>query len=553
MTDPERTYRSLVSGDPAALAGHVRTLSAMSSRLDRARTDVDTAAGVPVWTGGAANAYAARASSLTYGISVNREVTGRLHGALDVAEAAYRAMESSADAVIAGWRGRDQPLPPLVEEIFARVFNGALVGLGRAYDRQLTAIRAVLSGEEVDTDDLDEQTREWVERGQERTDDWLDETGGGLGPLIPNTAATGDGRGLIPQGLGYDPLTRSLLQAYYKDGEPSVLAVVDEVTGKELTEVELGGYGYDDTRPGHVGGVTVDGDSVYVTDSGKVYEYSLREIRAAGPGTTVEQVQRPTDVAASSYSAFRDGRLYVGDHDASVMYVYEKDAHGVWVPVRDSDGGALSIATPDKAQGVLVRDGEFVFSTSHGRQNESALVVQDRDSGERSDEYPLPNMSQGVVEVDGQLYVTYESGAEKFDDAGTGGAGWLWGVPDDDGLWAMRNLTTTPLSALGLEPEVEVEPATLRSASGDMEDAAFALGRQSSVAAGLTVTAADFGDFPAAAPLATVVDDSVGAISRSLEVGSRAVRELAESLWSSGHDYDRTDQQVQAAFHQLRD
>lgn len=552
MTDPESTYQALLTGNPAALAGYVDTLATVGTRLDRARTDIETAAGVPVWVGGAANAYAVRVSSLTYGVSVNREVAARVHGALDTAESAYRAMETRADSLIAGWRGRDRSMPVLVEELFARIFNGVLVAAGRNYNRQLTAIKAVLSGEEVDTDDLDEATREWVERGEARTDDWINDTGGGLGPLIPNTAATGDDRGLIPQGLGYDPATRSLLQAYYKGGQPSVLAVIDEVTGRELTEVELGGYGYDDTRPGHVGGVTVDGNSVYVTDSGKVYEYSLSDIRSTGPGRTVEQVRMPTNVAASSYSAFHDGRLYVGSHDRNVMYVYEKDARGEWTQVRDTGGDAVAIATPEKTQGVLVRDGEFVFSTSYGRQNESALVVQDRTNGERSDEYPMPNMAQGVVEVDGQVYVTYESGAGKFDSAGTGPLGWLWGVPDDDGLWATRNLTTLPLSALGLETEVEVEPATLRSASGDLEDAAFALTKQHTVVTGIQVGTADFGDFPAAASLARSVDKMIGATSRSLKIGGRAVTELAEGLWNSGRDYDRTDLAVQEAFRKLR-
>ena len=77
--------------------------------------------------------------------------------------------------------------------------------------------------------------------------------------------------------------------------------------------------------------------------------------------------------------------------------------------------------------------------------------MQDRDSGDRSEEFPLPNMSQGVVEVDGDLYVTYESGSDQFDTAGTGPFGWFLGAPDDDGLWASRTMTTIQLAYLELD------------------------------------------------------------------------------------------------------
>lgn len=551
MTDPEVTYRSLITGNPDAPTAAAEALAAVGTSLDAARTGIADAAGVPVWSGGTANAYCQRVATLTYGVAVNREAVARARSALTTAASSYVSLERAAEGCIAIWRSRPSALPAIIEEIHARVVNGALVGAGRAYNRNLAAIDAVLNGDEVDVDELDEDTRKWVEQGEAKNDAWRDDTGGGLGPLIPNTAATGDERGLTPQGLGYDPATRSLLQAYYKHGDPSVLAVIDEVTGKELTEVRLGTYGDDTSRPGHVGGVAVDGDRVYVTDSGKVYEYSLNEIRAAAPGMTVEQQQSPTYVQASSYSAFHNGTLYVGSHDGNKLYAYERDAYGSWQQVRDADGPVV-IDTPDKVQGVTVRDGEFVFSTSYGRQNESSLIVQDRDTGERSDAYPFPNMSQGVVEVDGELYVTYESGSEQFDTAGTGPLGWLWGVPDSDGLWAARNMTTIPLEDLGLGGEFHVEPATLRTASLDLDDSSSALTKQHTIVDGISVQGADFGSFPASVPLATSLTTILDGTADSLKTGGAAVMLLADSLWDAGGDYDTADLAVQAAFKQLR-
>jgi len=127
-------------------------------------------------------------------------------------------------------------------------------------------------------------------------------------------------------------------------------------------------------------------------------------------------------VVGGAYSAIKDGKLYLGDFKANTMYVYEKDpSSGKWVQAGDP------VKTPDECQGVLVRDEGYVFSSSYGRDNGSSLIIQNRDDEtDRSDPYVLPNMSQGVVEVNGELGVTYESGAEKFDPAALD---WLWGSP----------------------------------------------------------------------------------------------------------------------------
>ena len=54
----------------------------------------------------------------------------------------------------------------------------------------------MLTGDEVDLDSLDEETRKWVEQGLEKNREWAEDSGSTFGPLIPNTAATGDDRGL---------------------------------------------------------------------------------------------------------------------------------------------------------------------------------------------------------------------------------------------------------------------------------------------------------------------------------------------------------------------
>ena len=439
----------------------------------------------------------------------------RARGAVEAAATGYEAVESAAGHYISCWRNRPDGLPPVVLELFARAVNGCLLTLGSAYNKQLAGVRATLTGDETTLDELDEETRRWVEDGLAKNREWLEDNGSSLGPRIPNLGAGGDDRSWIPQGLGYDPLTGTLLQGYYtKDeeghGKDSYLALIDEATGRETGEVKLGGA-VDDRgaplpggHPTHAGGVTVDGDTVYVADNGRLYTYSLEAIRSAGPGETVPQTGKPQlGLQGGSYSAMKDGRLYLGDHEKDTLHVYER-AGGEWVQVD-------TITTPPNVQGVLVRDDEIVYSASTGRHEAHSQLYVGGFDGSYGDPYLLPSMSQGVVEVDGELVVTYESGAEEFDHA-IAHTGELWWREDAE-LWANPHMTRTPLSELGLSDgqEFEVEPATLSAAAGELAGPSGDLKRAGADLDGVRVPGHLLGEVPAAASLSLEVEKLVGA------------------------------------------
>ncbi|WP_248581171.1 hypothetical protein [Nocardioides sp. InS609-2] len=327
------------------------------------------------------------------------------------------------------------------------------------------------------------------------------------------------------------------------------MALIDEATGREIGDVKLGSD-YLDSRgipettgqPTHAGGVTVDGDNVYVTDKGTMYTYSLRALRGAGPGETVPQsapAQKGLD--GGSYSAMKDGKLYLGDHGASTMHIYEKNSSGGWDKID-------TVKTPDECQGVLVRDGEYVFSSSYGRDNDSSLIVQNRyDETDGSDSYTLPNMSQGVVEVDGELVVTYESGAEEYDHM-EGNFGWLWGVDDEDSLWANPYMTRTPLSELGLTEDFEVEPATLEKAAHNLDSPASTLASAASILDSVLVQAHLFGEVPKAAGVSKAVNQLVEFSSGSVRTGAKAVGLAGDNLVAVASDYLTTDGHVGSGF-----
>lgn len=297
---------------------------------------------------------------------------------------------------------------------------------------------------------LDDTTRAWLAAGLHRTRSWLRRNDSRLGPAIPCILANGDDRGWIPQGLGYDPARGHLLQGYDIHRGGAGLTVLEADSGRLVAEVLLGEHpGAEPDRdgrraPGHAGGVTLHEDRVYVTDRHRLYTYALDVVHRAAPGDVVPQSEPVREIDGGSYVTSAEGCLYSGDFGTDTLVVYEPGPDGGWTR-RDT------WSTPARAQGVVVRPTELVFSTSYGRhQRHGSLVVQDRRTGERATPYHLPPMAEGIVEIGPHIVTSYESGAEKYADAIRRAWNWRRFRVTERPLWPMPRYTLTPLTDLGL-------------------------------------------------------------------------------------------------------
>ncbi|GGU20563.1 hypothetical protein [Nocardioides albus] len=302
-----------------------------------------------------------------------------------------------------------------------------------------------------DLDSIPGRTRRWVKGGMKRTDRWVQGLGGRVGPLIPNTLATGGVGDWTPQGLGHDPETNLLAQSYYSHDNGSALVLVDLKSGRSAAEVLLVGY-RGKAGPGHAGGVAIDGDDVWVSKgaagAGRLYRYSLSAIGESTKGAEVEPVEAPTKVAAGSYCRIRGDRLYVGGFAKQTLYAYARAEDGEW----DFSEPVLSTTTPPQVQGVVVRGAEYVFSSSFGRHRPSTIFICERKPdggvGAVRRQYKFPNMAEAIVEVSGELITTYESGASPYSRPAAYGFGILIGR-----MWASTHMTCTPIASLGLAPD----------------------------------------------------------------------------------------------------
>lgn len=567
MVDPEELYGKLVSGNSATVRGQADSVGDAIKKVEDSASRVTDAADRPKWTSDAAAAYRIRTAGVSQGLQVNIFALGRMETALDSGANAYDAMESKATTVIGHWRNRPSGLNPVVKEFLALVVHLQLVGVSANYSARLTTIAAFASGEKVDESELDADTRKWLKNGMDKTVEWFEKNEGSFGPLIPNLGASGDKRGLTPQGLGIDPNTGWIIQTSYShDGGNSVLSMVDPTTGQETVDVELGGWTGKDSAgdkveiptPDHAGGVASDGKYTYVTSSGEpshVFTYLTSDLKDGGKHA--DPIGPPTQLpnGAGAYGTIKDGQLYVGTHvgdiggggnkydgadDDGKLYRYLPDGHGGWTQDTSFGGGTGYVHTPPQAQGVVVRDGEYVFSTSLGRDKSGRLIPQDRQddepgNGDRGPAYELPYMSEGIIELDGNILTTYESGADYYGPHADSKV-------DDDDLWANPYMTKTPLDALGLSEDVEVSTESLKGAASDLDTAAGPLTKGAGLLGAITVSAANFGEVPAATTLTTALNDQLDKGERSLDAGARAVHRTSAGLSSNAKTYTDTDQ-----------
>ncbi|WP_254623954.1 MULTISPECIES: hypothetical protein [unclassified Myxococcus] len=250
--------------------------------------------------------------------------------------------------------------------------------------------------------------------------------------------------GWTPQGQGYDAKRDEVLTTYYSDEHDVLLSVQDKGSGSESLQVQLGGLDPkhpEEGKPTHGGGVSTDGEFVYVSDTRGIYVYTREELERAAKTGTVAQASQVMEVpfpegvkdpatgmdlvSAGSYMTVKDGYAYIGS--------YSKDGDGkagaVWRYKLDEETGSLiedsrqgPIRAPDRAQGMTVVDGALLFTTG-----DQKLIYQPFEASADSFTANIDNRvdisnglidpyAQGVNIIDGELWVTYESGSEKYRD-----------------------------------------------------------------------------------------------------------------------------------------
>ncbi|MBC9732399.1 hypothetical protein [Nocardioides marmotae] len=540
MDGPEAMYADMTSGDPGAVAALEsdvrRSMDDASDEVSLIRYAEDT----PDWESPSARtrfnmrAWATRAAGEVSFIRLNRAAL-----ALQAAESSYEVMAADAGRMIALWRREKAQATDGASLMILR----AGVMLALAVIRRAHGTRLAEATEFLVTDPLTDEQEDWLENGLLRSLRRDLENPSNHGPIIPDTLATGDDDGGIPQGLGYDPDSGHLLQTTYTEDGRARLSLIDPETGELVQTVDLGRGGAGDTAPDHAGGVAVHDGTVYVTSSDKpprLFAYDLSAIEHAAPGSTVPVLDTPVELKAGAYSTIVGDTMYVGTHNEDgpgrlSTYTWDR-MNGRW----QESGGPYP--TPPKVQGIAVRGSEIVFSSSLGRGNGSTLTSYNLHSvlaggsslGDPLRTVKLPNMSEGIVALPEGLLTTYESGAEKYSSPGSG---------DLADLWAALNMTVTPYSDLGLADggTIEVQPVTLAQASLLFAQVQVGLAAVERQVARMTLAGGVLGDVPEGSAFATAATTHLEETARWLGEGRISAEITAGGLATTAESYEESD------------
>lgn len=225
-----------------------------------------------------------------------------------------------------------------------------------------------------------------------------------------------------------------LVSGYMKGSEPSRIYITDTENNARFVTLSFEGKPFD----GHLGGISRYGDRLYLADGAAVYLLSLEKLLAAEAGASLSPEERIEVNNRASFcfadetylyvGEFHDGGKYVTDHphvapegkNHAIVSLYKHE--DLTAPVR-----IYSIR--DRVQGLAVKDGKMLLSTSYGITS-SMYYLYDlasaTDSGETLDGAPLyhfascerslkgPAMAEGITLWDGKFATLTESASDKY-------------------------------------------------------------------------------------------------------------------------------------------
>lgn len=250
--------------------------------------------------------------------------------------------------------------------------------------------------------------------------------------------------GFVPQGFDYDEDGQFyLISGYMKDStQPSRIYVVSEDGKKHCTQLlREDGTAYN----AHCGGITANGDYLYISSEGELSVFPLSEILEQDTATQIGSINIGERV---SFCTYHDGYLFTGafyraesyetpeyhhvttpagDENPALIWVYKADDNAEF-GIDPNPVAAISVR--DQVQGlVFTDDGKIVLSTSWGlNTSELCLYAPDSqrvgevknvplyylDSANLVEIVKAPPMTEEMVYRNGRVYVLTESACTKY-------------------------------------------------------------------------------------------------------------------------------------------
>lgn len=257
-----------------------------------------------------------------------------------------------------------------------------------------------------------------------------------------------------PQGLAYSEETENFIVSGYmsdktasrfyfiKKGENAATKYITLTVNSELYK-------------GHCGGVTIDGDYVFVVGDKKVYRFSLSEALLTENAQTLEVIDGFETSNGADFVLTYQGKLIVGEFYRKQNYKTPESHHiktssgetnvalSYIYTINQKKTGGVELTTPEAGismpklvQGMtFTKDGKIVLSTSYALPDSKLLIYNNvlesepthtanidgkeipvymLDNNALTSTLKAPCMSEEIVLVEGRVYVLFESNCKQY-------------------------------------------------------------------------------------------------------------------------------------------
>lgn len=243
-----------------------------------------------------------------------------------------------------------------------------------------------------------------------------------------------------PQGLTYSDKYNVVIQTSYNSKhEVSKIYVTDFKTNKLIKELKL--IDKDDNENiHHVGGITTDNETVFITSDYEIEEYSLDEILNTN-NDYIKSISTTKLPIRGDFCTYKDNYLWIGDFYLDPFY-----------PVPDNNPLLLKynidninynepeliISLPKMVQGLVITDdNKFIVTRSftylinsdlsiysNVYDNEDKYLFNNKevpyyklDKSNKEKSIKLPPMAEELFEKDNKLYILFESSSDTYSKA----------------------------------------------------------------------------------------------------------------------------------------
>ena len=247
----------------------------------------------------------------------------------------------------------------------------------------------------------------------------------------------GNNNQYIPQGLTYSSKYNISIQtSYNKKHKVSRIYITDLSTNKLIKTLDL--LKSDNSiNNNHVGGITTDNNTVWITNDYEVNEYNLEEI----VNTNYKSIKSIRDTKLpirGDFCLYKNDTLYIGDFFLNPFYKVPNNNPLLLAYENTSDykNPSYIISLPKMVQGMEIdKDNNFYFTTSFTYLINSKLLKYKNVLLEKPSTYKLDNkeykyykftnknliskttlapMAEGMYFKNNKLHILFESSADAY-------------------------------------------------------------------------------------------------------------------------------------------